>query len=108
MELKWMWLEFNEQEFWEGIWIEPYHTIPSDHKTTSISLTNQNPDFLKPLIISIDTFDLWEAEHPNLVLSTDYPNIPQFDHNTSQANLLSIPPSTIINKYFQLHKVNAD
>ena len=60
--------------------------IPSDHKTISISLTNQNPDFLKPLMISIDTFGLWEAEHPNLVLSTYYPNIPQFDHNTFQAN----------------------
>ena len=61
--------------------------IPSDHKTISISLTNQNPDFLKPLMISIDTFGLWEAEqHPNLVLSTYYPNIPQFDHNTFHAN----------------------
>ena len=60
--------------------------IPSDHKNNSISLTNQNPDFLKPRIISIDTFDLWEAEDPNLVLSTYYPNIPQFDHNTFHAN----------------------
>ena len=67
-----------------------------NHKTISISLTNRNPDFLKPLIISIDTFDLWEAELPNLLLSTYYPNVPQFDHNTFQANnylFLSTPPA---------------
>ena len=38
-------------------------------------------------MISIDTFGLWEAkQHPNLVLSTYYPNIPQFDNNTFHAN----------------------
>ena len=76
--------------------------IPSGHKTISISLTNQNPDFLKPLMISIDTFGLWEAEHPNLVLSTYYPNIPQFDHIT----FMQITIYSSINHYksFQLHK----